>query len=117
MSTPGFNTLYFDLKCPYCNSAVGSGIGFRAGAVKQASYKIGDKLSWEGGTCQPEEKPEGGNFKTIGYFNCDNLNCLSWHDCFPEVQEALITVTDDVLIEVKAMKHMPGEQGFDILPP
>lgn len=117
MNTVGFNTLYHALKCPYCGSAVDSGIGFRAGALKQASYRMGDKLSWEGDNCRPEEKPEGGNFKTIGYYNCDNLNCMSWHDCFPEVQEALITFTDDVIVEVTAIQHPAREQGFDILPP
>jgi hypothetical protein len=112
-----FNTLYHDLKCPMCGSAIDSGIGFRAGALKQASYRIGDKLSWEGGKCRPEEKPSGGNFRTVGYFNCDNLNCMSWHDCFPQVQEAVITFADDIIAEVQAVPSLPEEQGFDILPP
>lgn len=111
------NTLYHALKCPYCGSAVDSGIGFRAGALKQSSYKLGDTLSWEGGTCRPDEKPVGGNFKTVGYFNCDNLNCMSWHDCFPEVQEAMITVSNDVIVSVEPIQHMSEEKGFDILPP
>ena len=118
MNNPsGFNTLYYDLKCPNCGSAVESGIGFRAGVLRQASYKIGDKLSWDGPNSRPVERPAGGNFKTIGYFNCDNLKCTTWHDCFPEVQEALITIRDDVIAEVVPVTHKPGAQSFDILPP
>lgn len=111
----GSNTLISDLKCPKCKTPVTSGVGFRAGLVNSLSYKIGDKLEWQGKPCWPEERPSGGNFKTIGYFDCENLNCPTWQDCFPEIQEVLISVHSDYITKIENFEYKPGEQNFDII--
>lgn len=113
----GTNTLYFEIKCPHCGKGVSSGIGFRAGSLQQLSYKLGEKIKWEGAHCRPAERPDGGNLKTVGYFECDNLACETWQDCYPEVQEALITIQGDIISEVKPFIHRPNELVFDIIEP
>ncbi len=113
----GTNTLYSEVKCPHCGYAVKSGIGFRAGSLKQISYKLGEKLSWDGTKCRPAQRPPGGNLKTVGYFECDNLDCPTWQDCYPEVQEALITIQADIISDVKPFIHRPNELVFDIIEP
>ena len=116
-SSIGTNTLYYELECPHCGKAVHSGIGFRAGTVNQLSYHLGQSLKWDGPNCRPATRPPGGNLQTIGYFNCDNPRCDTWKDCFPEVQEALITIRDDVLKDARVISHKPDEHTFDIVEP
>ena len=111
------NTLYADVQCAHCGRKVTSGIGFRVGKVAGLSYKLGQKLSWDGGSSRPATRPADGSLKTIGYFECDNLSCESWHDCYPEVQEALIVIRQDVIAEAQPTVHRPGEIGFDIIEP
>jgi hypothetical protein len=119
MTQLGTNTLYYEITCPHCGEQVMSGIGFRAGAIKRQSYKLGDKLTWKakGALIRPEKRPPKGNLKTIGYFNCDNLRCSTWQDCFPIVQEALITISGDKIAEVEPTTHRPDDLTFDILEP
>lgn len=117
MSQTPANTLYAEVKCPKCGSKVTSGIGFKAGKLASLSYKLGEKLIWDGKSDRPSSRPQGGMLKTIGYFECDNLSCESWHDCFPEIQEALIIVRNDVISEAKPTVHKPGELDFDIIEP
>jgi hypothetical protein len=111
------NTLYCDILCPHCGKNVTSGIGFRAGAVNRQSYKIGERLNWQGENLRPAQRPVGGNLKTVGYFECDNLKCTTWQDCYPEIQEALIVVKDDIISEAKPFIHKPNELVFDIIEP
>lgn len=111
------NTLYCEIKCPKCGSTVTSGVGFRVGAVNQFSYKLGERLSWEGPGPRPPRRPQDGNLKTVGYFECDNLNCETWQDCYPEVQEALITIRADVIAEVHPFSYKPNQIDFDIIEP
>lgn len=117
MGEEATNTLYCDILCPKCGKNVSSGIGFRAGAISRHSYKLGEKLKWEGATIRPTNRPSGGNLKTIGYFECDNLNCSTWQDCYPQIQEALIVVKGDIIAEAKAFVHKPNELAFDIIEP
>ena len=113
------NTLYCDIECPKCGKKVSSGIGFRAGTIRGHEYKIGEKLDWQGPKVRPTQRPSDGNLKTIGYFECDNLQCQTWQDCYPEIQEALIVIEGDVIAEAKPTTHRPGEQelAFDIIEP
>lgn len=113
----GFNTIIPDFNCPGCGEPIHSGIGFRVGKIARLSYKVGDKLSWDGSNCRPEKRPDKGNLKTIGYYNCDNPKCETWQDCFPLVQEVLIDIREDVIHEVKPTTHKPLEQTFDIIEP
>lgn len=113
----GTNTLYYEIECPTCGKTVRSGIGFRAGVIKQLNYHLGDKIKWEGANCRPALRPPGGNLKTIGYFNCDNPRCDTWRDCFPEIQEALVTISKDEINDVQVISHKPQEQTFDIIEP
>ncbi len=83
--------------------------------VNQKNYRLGEKLVWGGPFSRPDIRPLEGNLKTIGYFNCDNPGCPTWHDCFPEVQEALIVVQGDVISEVTVVSHNPGSLTFDIV--
>ncbi len=94
-----------------------SGVGFRAGLIDQGNYHLGDKVKWEGNPCRPKVRPPGGSLKTIGYFNCDNLKCSSWQDCYPDVQLALVTVKDDVIVDVSIYNGEVGEERFAILEP
>ena len=80
------------MPCPFCQEKLSSGIGFRVGAIASKTYKLGDKLDWKGKDCRPEKRPKGGNISTVGYFNCDNIRCSTWSDCYPEVQQAIITI-------------------------
>lgn len=110
-----FNTLYADIVCPFCNEKVTSGVGFCVGAIERKAYKPGEKLSWDGQIKRPDERPAGGNIKTIGYFECENIHCSSWDDCYPEVQTALITVKDDVIVKAEVYKGPLSGKQFEII--
>lgn len=110
----GSNQLDVDLRCPKCGRPVECGIGFRAGAVKGIKYKPGDKISWEGKPTWPEQRPAGGNFKTIGYFECENLRCPTWSDCYPEVQEMLVTIEGDVITGYSSVSYKPDKIDFEV---
>lgn len=112
-----FNTVYADIVCPFCKTKVTSGVGFCVGAVNKRSYKKGERLSWDGAARRPEQRPAGGNLKTIGYFNCDNVECESWKDCFPDVQPALITIEDDQIVKVEVYKGPLSGEQFEIIEP
>jgi hypothetical protein len=116
-NTQPTNTLYCDIACPKCGKNVSSGIGFRAGIIDRRSYRLGDSLVWEGGATRPDNRPYRGNLKTIGYFECDNLKCETWADCYPEIQEALIIIKEDIISEAKPFIHRPNELVFDIIEP
>lgn len=106
-----FNTVYPTLNCPFCKEAITSGVGFAVGRVNRDVYKIGDELRWDtlsGRSSRPVQKPELGNIDTIGYFNCDNVSCSSWSDCFPEVQRALIKIRANKIEEVE-LYNQDGE--------
>lgn len=113
-SIQGFNLLRGSIACPRCGHAVEEGVGFRAGAVDRRVYKLGDSLSWQGGLCHPAGRPEVKQWHTIGYFECENLKCSSWSDCFPEVNEVLITIEDDVIKSVKTVVYKPNLQEFPV---
>ncbi len=115
--TGSSNTLYCEIKCPKCAKAVASGIGFKVGVVNRLSYKIGESINWDGKETRPAKRPKDDNLKTIGYFECDNLNCETWQDCYPEVQEALITITANVITAAEPTTHKPNLIGFDIIEP
>lgn len=113
-----FNTVYADLVCPFCKQKVTSGVGFKLGSVDNRRLKLGDKLSWQGPNCRPAQRPPGGNIKSIGYFNCDNIRCESWNDCYPQVQHALVVVEDDTItaVELYTGTYL-GTKDFDIIEP
>ncbi len=112
-----FNTVYSDLECPFCHVKVASGVGFQVGVVENLNYKIGEKLKWDGSNCRPAVRPPGGNIKSIGYFNCDNIRCSTWQDCYPEVQQALVTVENDIITDVSVFHERKEGQNFDIIEP
>ncbi len=105
------------MRCPKCNQEIISGIGFQLGSVRNQRYKLGQELSWDGGNCRPKVQPQEKLIRTIGYFNCDNPQCESWQDCFPDIQMALITVENNCL--KSAMPYSAeGDMGdFPILEP
>ncbi len=113
--TAGTNTVYYELECPFCKKPIRSGIGFRVGILRNLTYHVGEKLRWDGPNCRPPVRPASGSIKTIGYFNCDNPRCQTWGDCFPDVQEAIITIYNDVIQHVEATRHKPGQLTFDII--
>ena len=113
----GSNLLHSDFNCPRCGTLITCGIGFRAGIVRGIEYRLGDKIDWSGKKTWPCERPEGGSLKTIGYFECENLKCPTWHDCFPEVQEVLITIQNDVISQVKSISFQPGRIDFTVFSP
>ncbi len=113
----GSNHLKDDFKCPRCGAPLSCGIGFRAGTVNGIDYKVGDKIDWNSKHTWPAERPESGNFKTIGYFECENLRCETWSDCFPEVQEVLISIENDIIKEFKTVFYKPDKIEFEVLPP
>src|SRR5690242_7670652 len=115
MAQTATNTLHCEIKCPHCGSNVGSGIGFRAGTVEGQNYKIGERLNWTGPKTRPAARPVDGNLKTIGYFECENLECVTWSDCYPEIQEALIVIKGDIIEEAKPYTHKPEQLAFDII--
>jgi hypothetical protein len=96
---------------------VTSGVGFKVGAIENHNYKIGDKLKWDGSKCRPAARPSDGKIKSIGYFNCDNVRCSSWQDCYPQVQQALVTVENDIITEVSVFHERIDGQNFDIIEP
>lgn len=104
------------MKCPLCDEEIVSGIGFRLGAIENRRYKVGDELSWDGDHCRPDKRPQISVIRTIGYFNCDNIRCPSWQDCFPEVQSALIVVTDNKIASAEPYEG-ETEEEFQILEP
>ena len=110
----GSNHLQSDFKCPKCGAAITCGIGFRAGTVRNLNYKLGDRIHWDKQPTWPEERPNNGDFKTIGYFECENLRCETWNDCFPEVQEVLITIKDDQISEATPIFYRPDKIEFSV---
>lgn len=78
-------------------------------------YKIGDTLSWQGESKRPETPPPAGNIRTIGYFNCDNLRCSTWSDCFPDVQQAIVVIENNVFVAVELHESIDEEEQFQIL--
>jgi hypothetical protein len=112
-----FNTVYSDLECPFCKVKVTSGVGFQVGAIENKNYKIGDKLNWDGSKCRPSVRPHDGNIKSIGYFNCDNIRCSTWQDCYPQIQQALVTVENDIITDVCVFHERREGQNFDIIEP
>ncbi len=112
-----YNTVYADIHCPFCNEKVTSGVGFRLGCLENKNYKLGDKLKWEGAVCRPETRPQDGSIQSIGYFNCDYVKCKTWSDCFPEVQQALVTIKNDVIEKVEVYKGPLSGEQFEIIKP
>lgn len=112
-----FNTLHTELNCPFCGEKVESGVGFRFGLVANLQYRLGDRIRWDGAPTRPSTRPKARTVKTIGYFNCDNIRCKSWQDCFPQVQPALVTIEDDVLAVVEPFSGTASYDGFDIIEP
>jgi hypothetical protein len=112
-----FNTVYSDIICPFCNEKVSSGVGFRLGTLAGTEYKIGDTLKWDGTPCRPPSPPPGDTLRSVGYFNCDNIRCKSWQDCYPEVQQALVTVKKGVITDVCVLHERKKGQNFDIVEP
>ena len=90
-------------------------MGFKLGFLNQDIYKIGDQISWEGEELRPDSKPSHPVIKTLGHFNCDNLKCSTWQDCFPDVQTALITVENNRIVDVSIYICQGGEEEFAIL--
>jgi hypothetical protein len=113
----GANHLQGDFKCPRCGATISCGIGFRAGTVNGADYRLGDRIGWSGKNTWPAQRPEGGNLKTIGYFECENLQCETWKDCFPDVQEVLITILSDVISNIKPVSFQPNRIDFSVFSP
>ncbi|MBC7999688.1 MAG: hypothetical protein IAF58_17175 [Leptolyngbya sp.] len=112
-----FNTVYADLECPFCKEKVSSGVGFRLGVLENRNYKLGETLNTGGENVRPSAFPQDGNLKSVGYFNCDNVKCSSWTDCFPEVQHALITVKNHVIENVEVYKGPLSGEQFEIIEP
>jgi len=112
-----FNTLEGGLVCPHCKADIISGVGFRLGNIASLRYKIGDSLSWDGDYCRPKSRPSAKTIKTVGYYNCDNIKCKSWQDCFPDVQLGLITVEDNVIAKVEPYTGPEPETEFPIIEP
>jgi hypothetical protein len=112
-----FNTLHGDFSCPFCNEKVVTGVGFRYGAIANELYRIGDEIGWQGAATRPATKPNAKVVKTVGYFNCDNIRCSTWQDCFPRVQRALITIENNRLKSVAVYDGDATDHGFDIVEP
>jgi hypothetical protein len=108
------NTLYADVTCPFCHEKVSSGVGFKVGALCNKSYKLGEKVDWTGSVLRPEKKPAKGNIVSIGYFNCDNVRCSSWQDCYPEVQQALIKIEKNVIVAVTPVQDGADFKSYEI---
>jgi len=87
------------------------------GAVKNATYSLGDRLSWDGPVLRPSQRPNADRIVTVGYFNCDNIRCASWQDCYPMVQKALITVEKDVISKIELYDDPSLTQDFEIIEP
>jgi hypothetical protein len=112
-----FNTVYSDLECPFCKEKVQSGVGFRWGTIANIKYRTGDRVDWSRGPTRPSVKPDATVVKTVGYFNCDNIRCSTWQDCYPAVQRALVTIEDDQIKDVSAFDGEATDDGFDIIEP
>lgn len=112
-----FNTLEGGLVCPQCKADIISGVGFRLGTIASLRYKVGDSLSWEGDYCRPQSRPQEKEIKTLGYYNCDNVHCKSWQDCYPEVQLAVITVENNIITKVEPYSGPEPTRDFPILEP
>ena len=112
-----FNTIHGDFICPHCKEPVQSGIGFRYGYLNRDIYKKGDDIKWHDKNCRPKEKPAFKVIKTLGHFNCDNIKCSSWQDCYPDIQNVLITIENNRIVEVEHYKHTGEEDEFAFLEP
>lgn len=115
--TDAFNTIDGGIVCPFCDSDIMSGVGFKLGHLANLRYKVGDELKWEGGNCRPASCPDANVIKTIGYFNCDNIKCSSWQDCYPNVQLALITIENNTIAGVEPYRGELPSREFAILEP
>ncbi|HEY9756871.1 MAG TPA: hypothetical protein V6C97_17020 [Oculatellaceae cyanobacterium] len=114
MGTEKVNTLYADVICPFCHEKVSSGVGFKVGALTNKAYKLGDKLDWSGTALRPDKQPAKGNITSIGYFNCDNVHCSTWQDCYPEVQQAFIKIENNVIVSVTPVEDSSDFKSYEI---
>jgi hypothetical protein len=114
LETEKVNTLYADVSCPFCHEKVSSGVGFKAGALNSKAYRLGENLDWKGTILRPEQKPKQGNIVTIGYFNCDNVSCSTWQDCYPQVQQAYIRVKKNVIVAVEPVQDQSDFKSYEI---
>lgn len=112
-----FNTIDGELLCPHCNSKIISGVGFRFGHLNQTRYKLGDELAWEGDNCRPPSRPSASVIKTLGHYNCDNIKCSTWQDCFPDIQNVLITIENNRITNMAPYQANGDESEFAILEP
>jgi hypothetical protein len=112
-----FNTIYGEFQCPHCHDKIASGVGFRFGTVNNLGYRVGDELDWTGPNTRPKARPPAKVVKTVGYFNCDNIRCSSWRDCYPAVQRALITIENNRIVSVAPFYGEASDDGFDIIEP
>jgi hypothetical protein len=114
LETDKVNTLYADAHCPFCHERISSGIGFQVGTLDAKAYRIGDKLNWKGQPSRPEKKPERGDITSIGYFNCDNVRCSTWQDCYPQVQQAFVKVKNNIIVAVEPVDDHADFKSFEI---
>ncbi len=55
-----YNYLDLVLRCPRCGEEAPMGAEFRFGWMNLDRYHLGDQLRWDGGVCEPRERPEAG---------------------------------------------------------
>lgn len=86
-----YNTLTFTAYCPHCGVECEMEAEFRFGFRNLFSYRLGDRLVWEGmGIKTPPSRPEGGNYRDEGYAVCPKCDREIW---------LTITVSEDILVE------------------
>lgn len=112
-----FNTINGGLTCPFCKEKIISGVGFRFGKIDNRQYEIGDEIDWSGSPTRPDQKPDATSVKTIGYFNCDNVKCKSWQDCYPEVQTAQVSIENNKIKSIEIYTGPDLDREYKIVEP
>jgi len=112
-----FNTINGGLSCPFCKEKIVSGVGFQYGTIDNRQYAVGDEIDWSGTPCRPAKKPTEDLVKTVGYFNCDNVRCSSWQDCYPDIQTALVTIEKNKIKSLAIYTGPELERQYQIIEP
>lgn len=95
-----YNYLRSLLCCPACGRQSEIDVEFRFGIRDLRTYRIGDKLVWEGkGVRTPSGRPPHGDFEDVGYAECPWCGTDFW---------VRISVKNDVLTSAEVDPSLEG---------
>jgi hypothetical protein len=98
-----YNYLEVTARCPHCGTVSTFDTEFRFGLRELTSYRVGDRLTWEGkGVRTPAHRPEDGNYVGEAYAECPVCKRDFWLN---------VCVEHDVITSYEVDADRPGYAG------